>query len=417
MQKITNKVKALKVVDSSTFLSWDFNTLKDPKRDVTKLKNAIKKGGWSFPVIVWLNTKTDKPFVIDGAGRRKAVEELVADGVAIDEIPYVEIEAKNLEEAKQKALEVSSQFGDITRASFELFTEGMDLDFNSFEIKGIREEMFIETEDKDEDVPSTPKVATSVLGDLYELGQHRVLCGDATKLEDIEKLMNGRKADLWITDPPYNVAYEGKTKEALTIENDSMSDDTFATFLTDSFTNCVAYLKAGGVFYIWHADSEGYNFRKACKDSGLTVRQCLIWSKNTMVMGRQDYQWKHEPCLYGWKDGSAHLWNSDRTQTTVLNFDKPTRNGEHPTMKPVELFVYQLTNNTKGEDIVLDTFLGSGTTLIASEKTQRVCYGLELDPRYVDVIVQRYVDFTGNENIIKNGEPLLWKKKNQNQPK
>jgi len=415
MQKVTNKVKSLKVVDSSTFLQWDFNTLKNPKRDVTKLKNAIKKGGWSFPVIVWLNTKTEKPYVIDGAGRRKAVEELVSDGIVIDEIPYVEIEAKNLEEAKQKALEVSSQFGEITRASFELFTEGLEIEFDSFEIKGIREDMFIETEDKDEDVPEIPKVAQSQLGDLYELGGHRVLCGDATKLEDIEKLMNGRKADLWITDPPYNVAYEGKTKEALTIENDSMSDDTFATFLTDSFTNCVAYLKAGGVFYIWHADIKGYDFRKACKDSGLTVRQCLIWNKASMVMGRQDYQWKHEPCLYGWKDGSAHLWNSDRTQTTVLNFDKPTRNGEHPTMKPVELFVYQLTNNTKGEDIILDTFLGSGTTVIASEKTGRICYGIELDPRYVDVIVQRYVDFTGNENIIKNGEPLLWKTKNQKQ--
>ena len=169
-------------------------------------------------------------------------------------------------------------------------------------------------------------------------------------------------------------------------------------------------MKNGAVFYIWHADSEGYNFRGACFDTDWKVRQCLIWNKQTMVMGRQDYHWKHEPCLYGWKEGASHLWNSDRTQTTVLSFDRPSRNSEHPTMKPVELFSYQITNNTKGEDIVLDNFLGSGTTLIACQKTGRICYGMELDPKYVDVIVQRYVDYTGNENIKLNGKDIIWKK-------
>lgn len=402
MQHIKNKVKDLKVATAAEFLAWDFNTLKDPKRDVTKLKKAIIKGGWSFPVIVW------QKFVIDGAGRRKAIEELLDEGYTIDEIPYVEIEAKDIEEAKQKALEVSSQFGSITKESFMSFTEGMELDFDTFELHGIKEDMFVEAEEEDDDVPGTPATAQTQFGDIYTLGQHRVVCGDATDLADIETLMNGMKADMYLTDPPYNVAYEGKTKDALTIENDSMADADFKTFLSQAFTNADAVMKKGAVFYIWHADSEGYNFRGACHDIGWEVRQCLIWNKNNMVMGRQDYHWQHEPCLYGWKDGAAHLWNADRTQTTVLNFDRPQRNGEHPTMKPVELLSYQITNNTKGEDLVLDTFLGSGSTLIACEKLGRICYGSELDPRYVDVIVQRYVDYTGNSNILKNGEPIVW---------
>lgn len=212
-----------------------------------------------------------------------------------------------------------------------------------------------------------------------------------------------------LTDPPYNVDYTGKTKEALKIDNDSKTDEQFRQFLTDAFTNANTAMKPGAVFYIWHADSEGYNFRKACMDAGWAVRQCLIWNKNTMVMGRQDYHWKHEPCLYGWKEGAAHLWNSDRTQTTMLNFDRPTRNEKHPTMKPVELLSYQITNNTKGEDIVLDPFLGSGSTLIAAQKTGRVCYGIELDTKYVDVIVERYLEYTGTNTVIRNGETIEWK--------
>lgn len=156
-------------------------------------------------------------------------------------------------------------------------------------------------------------------------------------------------------------------------------------------------MKPGAVFYIWHADSEGYNFRKACVESGWKVRQCLIWHKNAMVMGRQDYHWQHEPCLYGWKDGAAHLWSSDRKQVTVLRFDRPSSSKEHPTMKPVGMIAYQITNNTKGEDVVLDLFLGSGTTLIAAENTKRICYGMELDPKYCDVIIQRWEDLTGNK--------------------
>jgi site-specific DNA-methyltransferase (adenine-specific) len=210
-----------------------------------------------------------------------------------------------------------------------------------------------------------------------------------------------------LTDPPYNVAYEGKTADALTIQNDSMSDATFRKFLRDAFTAADSVMKPGAVFYIWHADSEGYNFRGACFDIEWQVRQCLIWNKNVMVMGRQDYHWRHEPCLYGWKSGAAHLWATDRKQTTVLNFDRPSRNLEHPTMKPVALFEYQLLNNTKGGDLCLDLFGGSGTTLIACEKNGRYARLMELDPKYCDVIVRRWQAFTGKQAVLEStGAPF-----------
>ena len=210
-----------------------------------------------------------------------------------------------------------------------------------------------------------------------------------------------------LTDPPYNVAYEGATKEKLTIQNDNMGNDQFRQFLRDAFVTADLMMKAGAVFYIWHADSEGYNFRGACTDAGWKVRQCLIWKKSSLVMGRQDYHWKHEPCLYGWKDGAGHLWAADRKQTTILEFDKPSRNGEHPTMKPVALFEYQLLNNTKGGDIVLDLFGGSGTTLIAAQKNGRIAQLMELDPKYCDVIIKRWQDFTGKiATHAETGKPF-----------
>lgn len=208
--------------------------------------------------------------------------------------------------------------------------------------------------------------------------------------------------DLLLTDPPYNVDYEGKTKDKLTIKNDKMSDETFREFLKTSFQNAYDYMKNGASFYIWHADSERYNFQGACIDVGLKVRQCLIWNKNSMVMGRQDYHWKHEPCLYGWKDGASHNWYSDRKQTTVLEFDKPTRNSEHPTMKPLDLISYQIKNSTKENDNVLDIFGGSGSTLIACEQLNRNCYTLELDPKYVDVIIKRWEQLTGKKAVRLN---------------
>lgn len=209
------------------------------------------------------------------------------------------------------------------------------------------------------------------------------------------------------------MSYEGKTKDALTIQNDKMDNDSFRSFLRDAFFAADNVMKPGGVFYIWHADSEGYNFRGACFDIGWQVRQCLIWAKNSMVMGRQDYQWKHEPCLYGWKDGAGHLWASDRKQTTIINYDRPTKSTIHPTMKPVGLFDYQIKNNTKGDDIVLDLFLGSGTTLMACEQNGRIGYGLELDEKYADVIVQRYINLRESSDdvyLIRDGVTIPYEK-------
>jgi site-specific DNA-methyltransferase (adenine-specific) len=253
-------------------------------------------------------------------------------------------------------------------------------------------------EDATPDLPEEPKTKP---GDIYKLGKHRLMCGDSTSIEHLERLCGGQAVDMWLTDPPYNVAYEGKTKDSLTIQNDSMGDDQFRQFLRDAYVAADAVMKSGAVFYIWHADSEGYNFRGAAQDAGWKVRQCLIWKKSSMVMGRQDYHWKHEPCLYGWKEGAGHLWAADRKQTTILEFEKPSRNGEHPTMKPVALFEYQLLNNTKGGDIVLDSFGGSGTTMIAAEKNGRVGYLMELDPKYCDVIVKRWEEFTGKTAVLE----------------
>jgi site-specific DNA-methyltransferase (adenine-specific) len=217
-------------------------------------------------------------------------------------------------------------------------------------------------------------------------------------------VVNGQCVDLYLTDPPYNVVYEGKAKSALKIMNDSMSDGQFRAFLRDAFVTADTVMKPGAVFYIWHADSEGFNFRGAAREAGWRVRQCLIWRKQSMVLGRQDYQWQHEPCLYGWKDGAAHLWASDRKQVTVLDFDRPSRSEEHPTMKPVALFAYQMLNNTKGRDVVLDTFGGSGTTLIAATANGRLSLTMELDPRYVDVIVKRWQEFSGEEPSLEGAQ-------------
>lgn len=227
------------------------------------------------------------------------------------------------------------------------------------------------------------------------------MCGDSTRIDHMEALTLGGGIDMWLTDPPYNVAYEGKTKDALKIQNDSMADGQFRQFLRDAYVAADAVMKPGAVFYIWHADSEGYNFRGAAQDAGWKVRQCLIWKKQSLVMGRQDYHWRHEPCLYGWKEGAGHLWASDRKQTTILEFDRPARSAEHPTMKPVALFEYQMLNNTKGSDSVLDSFGGSGTTLIAAEKNGRIARLMELDPRYVDVIINRWQAFTGRQATLE----------------
>lgn len=253
-----------------------------------------------------------------------------------------------------------------------------------------------QTSEDDFDEVNEPIKERCHVGDIWTLGEHRLMCGDSTNTDEVKKLMDGELADLLLTDPPYNVSYEGGTKEKLTIMNDSMEDSAFRSFLVSAFTSGVENMRKGAAFYIWHADSEGYNFRGACRDVGLQIRQCLIWNKNQLVLGRQDYQWKHEPCLYGWKDGSSHYFINDRSQTTVLDFNKPQRNGEHPTMKPVELFGYCINNSTQKNDLVLDLFGGSGTSIIACEQLNRKCYTMEFDPHYCDVILARWEKLTGN---------------------
>jgi len=243
--------------------------------------------------------------------------------------------------------------------------------------------------------PEPPADPVSRRGDVWMLGKHRVMCGDSTSLNDAATLMGGGMADLLVTDPPYNVAYEGKTADALKIENDAMFDEEFRAFLRRAYVAADAHMRPGAAFYIWHADSEGLNFRGAAKDVGWQVRQCLVWNKNVMVMGRQDYHWKHEPCLYGWKAGAAHIWESDRKQVTVLEFNRPNRNAEHPTMKPVDLIQYQVENSSRPGNTVLDLFGGSGTTLMACERSGRINRSMELDPKYCDVIVRRWQKYTG----------------------
>jgi site-specific DNA-methyltransferase (adenine-specific) len=365
---------------------------------VAQIAASIKEFGFNNPVLV------DKDNgIIAGHGRVQAARRL-----GLTEVPCVRLE--HLTKTQRKAYIIADnrlalnagwdnelltiELNDLLADDFALELLG----FDPAELKDLLDPVEPTEGLTDEDaVPDAPEEPKTKPGDIYQLGRHRLMCGDSTSIDAVEKLMDGQLADILITDPPYNVAYKGKTKDALTIKNDSMGDDQFRQFLRDAFTAADMVMKEGAVFYIWHADSEGYNFRGACKDSGWTVRQCLIWQKDTMVMGRQDYHWKHEPCLYGWKDGSAHLWASDRKQVTIIQCKRPKRNDIHPTMKPVELMEYQLLNNTKGHDIVLDLFGGSGSTMIAAEKQGRCARLMELDPKYCDVIVKRWEDFTGKK--------------------
>lgn len=264
----------------------------------------------------------------------------------------------------------------------------------------------LEAEEDDFEVPEGGIETDIVLGDLFEIGEHRLLCGDSTQTDTFDKLFDGQMADMVITDPPYNVDYKGGTKDALTIKNDKQGDKQFYQFLYDFYTAQSTVCKAGGAWYVWHSDSEGANFRQAMKDAGIMVKQCLIWVKSSMVMGRQDYQWKHEPCLYGWKEGAAHGWYSDRKQTTVLEFERPNRNAEHPTMKPIQLFSYQIGNSSKQGDIVADAFGGSGTTMVACQQMQRKAYMVEFDPKYCQVIIDRMRKLDPTLIIKRNGEVI-----------
>ena len=374
---------------------------KNPRKNakaVKYVKASIEKFGFKQPIIVDSNR-----VIIAGHTRLEA-----AKSIGMAEVPC--IVADDLTDAQVKALRLAdnkvSEFAewDLDLLGGEL-GEHADIsdidmgdfgfDLSEFDNIGLNDE---DTEVVEDEVPEEVEPVCKK-GEIWLLGEHRLMCGDSTKAEDVLRLMGEERADVWLTDPPYNVAYEGCTAEKLTIKNDNMDDEKFRAFLLDAFTAAVEVMKPGAAFYIWHADSEGFNFRYAVKNTDLLLKQCLIWNKSQLVMGRQDYQWKHEPCLYGWKDGGSHHWYSDRKQTTVLNFDKPLRNADHPTMKPVALFGYQIQNSSKEGDIILDTFGGSGTTIVACEQLKRKARCMELDPHYCDVIIARWEKLTGQKAV------------------
>ena len=368
------------------------------EKQVAQIAASIREFGFTNPVLI-----DSKDGIIAGHGRVLAAMKLQIALVPVIRLSYLTEDQKRAYVIADNKLALNAGWDEeMLRLELEaLHDVGFDLGYTGFgedelkDILGIQETMGLTDEDDAPEVSSEPPITKP--GDIWLLGAHRLMCGDSTSKEDVATLMGGELADMLLTDPPYNVAYEGKTKEALTIKNDSMGDTEFANFLVNAYLAADNVMKKGAVFYIWHADSEGYNFRGAAIAAGWELRQCLIWVKNTMVMGRQDYHWQHEPCLYGWKAGAAHLWAADRKQTTILKFDKPNRNAIHPTMKPVGLFEYQILNNTKGSDIVLDLFGGSGTTAIACQKIGRQARLMELDPHYCDVIVKRWEDWTGQK--------------------
>jgi len=366
--------------------------IKDEK--FAKLVKSIKE----FPEMLELRpiVVNDDMIVLGGNMRLKACKE-----AGLKQVPVIKASSLTPEQQKEFIIKDNVGFGEW---DWELIDNEWDaeqvtewgLDIPDFKIEA-------EAQEDDYEIPE--EIQTDiVLGDPFETCPHRLLCGDSTQLDTFSRLFGQERADLVVTDPPYNVAYEGKTKKKQKIENDKQTDGNFYQFLMNFYTSLGEYTKAGGAWYVWHADLEGANFRMAMSAAGLLVKQCLIWVKNSMVMGRQDYQWQHEPCLYGWKEGAAHGWYSDRKQTTILKFDRPQRNAEHPTMKPVPLIAYQIGNSSKQGDIVADGFGGSGTTMVASHQMGIKCYMVEFDPKYVQVIVDRMRKLDPGIEIKRNGE-------------
>lgn len=394
----------------SKLRNWEHNPRDIQPDRFKELKTRLERQGQFKPLLV---TKDGR--VIGGNMRLRAMGELgwTEAWVSI-------VEAETDKEIFDLALTDNEEFGYYDKGELAELADRLNftpLELESYELnlgkttnlKIVLDELRTSGDDENDDAPDADHTnpPVSVEGEIYQLGNHRLMCGDATNLDDVEKLMDGRQADLIFTDPPYNVSYEGKTEDRLTIQNDTFKDgQAFYDFLFLAFSNLNAVSKAGAGIYVCHADSEGLNFRKAFVDAGYQLKQCLIWNKNVMVMGRQDYHWKHEPILYGWKPGK-HYFINDRTLTTVWDFERPSRSEAHPTMKPVKLIEHALVNSSKRGSLVVDTFGGSGSTLIACDKLERTCYTMELDPVYCDVIRKRYAAHIGEDEAWQEATPAL----------
>lgn len=364
---------------------------------INKLRSSLREFGFINPVII------DRDFgVIAGHGRILAAKE-----EGITEVPCVF--ADHLTEAQKKAYIIADNRmamdagwdEELLRVEIEaLQADAFDLSLTGFDEKELsdlfKDDADVQEDDFDVDA-ELEKPTFSKSGDVWTLGRHRLICGDSTKAETFEILMQGRKANLVVTDPPYNVNYEGTAGK---IKNDNLADEKFYQFLFDAFSNIEKVMADDASIYVFHADTEGLNFRKAFSDAGFYLSGCCIWKKPSLVLGRSPYQWQHEPCLYGWKKSGKHQWYADRKQTTIWEFEKTKKNTDHPTMKPIPLLAYPIQNSSMSNTLILDPFGGSGSTLIACEQTDRSCYTIELDEKYCDVIVKRYIEQVGSADGV-----------------
>lgn len=396
--------------NTADLLPADYNPRKDLKpgdAEYEKLKRSIEQFGYVEPVI-W-NKTTGR--VVGGHQRLKVLMDM-----GITEVECVVVE---MDESQEKALNIALNkiSGDWDKDKLALLIadlQGTDFDVSltGFEPAEI-DDLFKDTlkdgiKDDEFDVDTELQKPTfSKAGDVWSLGRHRLVCGDSTKAETYDLLMGGVKANLVITDPPYNVNYEGSAGK---IKNDNMADEAFYNFLLDAYTQMHSAMADDASIYVFHADTEGLNFRRAFADAGFYLSGCCIWKKQSLVLGRSPYQWQHEPCLYGWKKNGKHQWYTGRKETTIWEFDKPKKNGDHPTMKPIPLLAYPIMNSTMSNAVVLDPFGGSGSTLITCEQTDRICYTIELDEKFCDVIVKRYIEQVGSsEGVTVQRDGLTYK--------
>ena len=398
----------MQLVSITKLVPYANNARTHSPEQINKLRSSLREFGFINPVII------DRDYgIIAGHGRVIAARE-----EGITEVPCVFVDY--LTEAQKKAYIIADNRmaldagwdEELLRVEIEaLQGEDFDIGLTGFDDKELAE-LFKgdekEIEDDDYDLTAALEKASFVeRGDIWVVGRHRLVCGDATNPDDVNKLMDGKRANLVLTDPPYGVSF--KSSSGLTIQNDSMKNEEFYNFLKKAFENMVAHLEPGGAGYVFHADTEGLNFRQAFIDAGFHLAGCCIWVKDSLVLGRSDYQWQHEPILYGFLKNGKHTWYSDRKQTTIWNFKKPKRNENHPTSKPLDLLGYPLKNSSQENAIVIDTFGGSGSTLMACEGLNRICYTMELDEKYASVILRRYVDDTGDAEgvfCIRNGEKI-----------